>query len=311
MAGGGTHHVLAARELGRRLPQTLTNGTQHVASVRGHLNPAFCCAFDRTGERVATGSDDFNVKLWSSRTGVLQHVLRGHRGEITDLAISADNTQLASASNDGTIRLWRLRDGVPILSWEPRTSRWDIPTKSGLPTPSTLTRGRAAWLLCVGFTWVSPLDPADYEKPSSARLPPRWAPPSAGVDRHNVDGAAGPESRRRSDAAAARWTTRGTTRRWAAGWPFLFMGLDDARGTRRRQRAAAGLRSQVLASHRWSCEVTKRKYEPRLLQSCDRLLSAARRHGADLAREAARVRPASCSRPGCATTAELKGLVPR
>ena len=39
LASGGTHHVLAARELGRRLPPRAA--TQHVASVRGPLNPAF------------------------------------------------------------------------------------------------------------------------------------------------------------------------------------------------------------------------------------------------------------------------------
>jgi|MDSY01.1.fsa_nt_gb hypothetical protein len=47
-------------------------------------------------------------------SGLLQHTLRGHSGEITDLAIPPANTELISSSNDGTARVWSLRDGTPV-----------------------------------------------------------------------------------------------------------------------------------------------------------------------------------------------------
>ena len=52
--------------------------------------------------------------LSSAPSGLLQHTLRGHSGEITDLAIPPANTELISSSNDGTARVWSLRDGTPV-----------------------------------------------------------------------------------------------------------------------------------------------------------------------------------------------------
>ena len=84
-----------------------------LSSIIVHQTPVYCCTFDRTGRRVVTGSDDHQVKLWDSQTGYLQHTLRGHSAEITELAISPDNRYVVSASNDHTLRVWRLADGMP------------------------------------------------------------------------------------------------------------------------------------------------------------------------------------------------------
>lgn len=62
------------------------------------------------------------MKVWSASTGLLIRSLRGHGGDITDLAISYDNTILASgnigeyfsqlfvASNDNIIRIWNFHE---------------------------------------------------------------------------------------------------------------------------------------------------------------------------------------------------------
>ena len=83
-----------------------------MVSLTGHRAAVYCCTFDRTGRRLITGADDYNVKVWGVPCGLLQHCLRGHRGEITELAVSPDNAWLVSASNDGTARVWRLADGT-------------------------------------------------------------------------------------------------------------------------------------------------------------------------------------------------------
>jgi len=55
------------------------------------------------------------VKVWSAETGLLIRSLRGHNGDITDLAISNDNKFLASASNnDNLIRIWDFATLKPI-----------------------------------------------------------------------------------------------------------------------------------------------------------------------------------------------------
>ena len=249
---------------------------------------------------------------------MLQYVLRGHRGEITDLAISADNTQLASASNDGTIRLWRLRDGVPIAV-----------LGSGDEVINAVDFSRAAarpWLLCVAFSKVSLWDPSDYENfPLRLRLPPpRWPPPSAGIDTAHptYTGAAGWQGVPVATAAGmsdgpppplacgcgALDDTGNYAAVGAAGWPHLFMWpLHDARAHLgggdggAPQRDSAGLAPVELRGHK--AEVTTVAFSNR----GDRLLSGSR-DGTARVVLGGRLRSvrASCSRPRPAAAAEAE-----
>ncbi|XP_066555723.1 bromodomain and WD repeat-containing protein 3 isoform X2 [Amia ocellicauda] len=90
---------------------------QHMKMHRrtlGHLSAVYCVAFDRTGLRIFTGSDDCLVKIWSSFDGRLQSTLRGHSAEISDLAVNFENTLIAAGSCDKTIRVWCLRTCAPV-----------------------------------------------------------------------------------------------------------------------------------------------------------------------------------------------------
>ncbi|XP_036928040.1 bromodomain and WD repeat-containing protein 3 isoform X1 [Acanthopagrus latus] len=82
--------------------------------ILGHLSAVYCIAFDRTGLRIFTGSDDCLVKIWSSFDGRLHSTLRGHSAEITDLAVNYENTLIAAGSCDKTIRVWCLRTCAPV-----------------------------------------------------------------------------------------------------------------------------------------------------------------------------------------------------
>lgn len=63
------------------------------------------------GDRLASGSADGVVYVWSLRTGAAQHRLVGHRGAILALDADANSVCLATASLDETVRLWSLSDG--------------------------------------------------------------------------------------------------------------------------------------------------------------------------------------------------------
>ncbi|XP_046732894.1 bromodomain and WD repeat-containing protein 3 isoform X3 [Silurus meridionalis] len=82
--------------------------------ILGHLSAVYCIAFDRTGSRIFTGSDDALVKIWSSFDGRLHSTLRGHHAEISDLAVNMENTLIAAGSCDKTIRVWCLRTCAPV-----------------------------------------------------------------------------------------------------------------------------------------------------------------------------------------------------
>ncbi|KAK9915369.1 hypothetical protein WJX75_008121 [Coccomyxa subellipsoidea] len=98
-------------------PEQFTKQLHYQRTVRGHHFAVYCIAFDRSGRRIITGSDDRLVKIWSVETALLLLSCRGHEGEVTDLALSSDNGIVASSSNDTTIRCWDMTEGqlgVPV-----------------------------------------------------------------------------------------------------------------------------------------------------------------------------------------------------
>uniref|UniRef100_A0A672MNX6 Bromodomain and WD repeat domain containing 3 n=1 Tax=Sinocyclocheilus grahami TaxID=75366 RepID=A0A672MNX6_SINGR len=98
---------------------------QHMKMHRrilGHLSSVYCVAFDRTGWRIFTGSDDCLVKIWVTDDGRLLTTLRGHAAEISDMTVNFENTLLASASCDKVIRVWCLRTCAPVAVLQGHTA---------------------------------------------------------------------------------------------------------------------------------------------------------------------------------------------
>lgn len=88
---------------------------KHLWTISGHMmNPAYCSVFDRTGNFILTGADDYLVKIWDANRGQLVRTCKGHLGYISLIVVSPDNSLFASACTMGTIRVWRLRDGVCV-----------------------------------------------------------------------------------------------------------------------------------------------------------------------------------------------------
>ena len=119
----GAHGVARcgpARAIGARTSAELVVGSARLGLrgvLEGHTSAAFCVCFDPSGERCFTGADDHLVKVWDTRTCYALRTLRGHRNEITDLAVHASGSHLASASNDCTVRIWELgASGMPCIA---------------------------------------------------------------------------------------------------------------------------------------------------------------------------------------------------
>ena len=63
----------------------------------------------RTAKRLATGSDDKNIRLWDVASGQTLRTLQGgHTEPVRCLAFSPDGQTLASGSTDQTVRLWEV-----------------------------------------------------------------------------------------------------------------------------------------------------------------------------------------------------------
>uniref|UniRef100_A0A3B4A202 Bromodomain and WD repeat domain containing 3 n=1 Tax=Periophthalmus magnuspinnatus TaxID=409849 RepID=A0A3B4A202_9GOBI len=110
----GARQATGVARFGQAFPSSSYQHMKIHKRILGHLSSVYCIAFDRTGHRIFTGSDDCLVKIWATEDGRLLATLRGHSAEICDMTVNYENTLLASASCDKVIRVWCLRTCAPI-----------------------------------------------------------------------------------------------------------------------------------------------------------------------------------------------------
>ncbi|KAJ5893948.1 nuclear migration protein nudF [Penicillium taxi] len=79
--------------------------TYTLESHRAAIN---CVAFHPTHPSLASGSDDFTIKIWSWEYGEFEKTLKGHTRAITGLEFGGqkDRTLLASCGHDLMIKIW-------------------------------------------------------------------------------------------------------------------------------------------------------------------------------------------------------------
>jgi WD40 repeat protein len=84
-------------------------------------NPIYTVSFNNNETFVASGGDDWIVRIWHPYTGSLLQTLEGHTGPVSCVAFSPDGKMLASASDDHTIRLWDPFTGSLLQTLEGHT----------------------------------------------------------------------------------------------------------------------------------------------------------------------------------------------
>ncbi|KAJ2597814.1 hypothetical protein GGF39_002897, partial [Coemansia sp. RSA 1721] len=141
-----------------RMPLSAVGTFRRLVRCHGHKYPTYCVLFDRTGRRMITGSDDFLIKIWCTRTGYLIKTFKGHQGMVSDIALNVENTLLASASTDGTVRIWHLKTGEPraVLVANPQGRVKSITGVRFSPSPVPQIRFLAATCetgLCRLYRW--------------------------------------------------------------------------------------------------------------------------------------------------------------
>lgn len=93
-----------------------------IQTLDDHESCINCMALSKDTTVLATGSDDFTLRLWSTTTTPVEclSVLSGHTDYITDILIY-DN-YLVSASSDQTIRKWDMTMGTCMFICTGHTS---------------------------------------------------------------------------------------------------------------------------------------------------------------------------------------------
>ena len=67
-------------------------------------------AFDRAGDKLATGGWEKVVKIWDLKSGKELGGLAGHTHSISSVMFNTKGDQVVSASLDGTVRIWNIAD---------------------------------------------------------------------------------------------------------------------------------------------------------------------------------------------------------
>jgi len=95
-----------------------TRERKFVDVLSGHHGSVLSVSFSRDGERVVTGCEDGNVRLYSTGDWKMLHALTGHVGPVHWAEFSPDGTLIASAGQDKTMRIWSTEDGRLLQTLE-------------------------------------------------------------------------------------------------------------------------------------------------------------------------------------------------
>jgi platelet-activating factor acetylhydrolase IB subunit alpha len=73
-----------------------------------HRDPITCVAFHPVFSSLASGSEDYTIKIWDWELGELERTIKAHLKAVLDVDFGGPrgNTLLASCSSDLTIKLW-------------------------------------------------------------------------------------------------------------------------------------------------------------------------------------------------------------
>ena len=93
-------------ETGKQLPPLL-----------GHTGIIYHLSFDNQGKKIASGSEDRQIKIWDVERGQELFTVLGHTEPVFSTTFSPDDKQIASGTLSGKIQVWRTdrqQDSLPF-----------------------------------------------------------------------------------------------------------------------------------------------------------------------------------------------------
>ena len=83
-------------------------------------------AFSPDGKLLASGSEDYTIRLFDTGEGTPVHILNGDELDIVSVVFSPDGGVLASVSGDNTVRLWDTMTGAVLHTLQPGTGALSV-----------------------------------------------------------------------------------------------------------------------------------------------------------------------------------------
>lgn len=87
-----------------------------LLTMSGHSKPVRRIAYDSTGNRAVSASDDGTATIWNAKKGMPIWTLRHDGQKVNSAAFSRDGLRVVTASDDRTARVWDAETGVQVWS---------------------------------------------------------------------------------------------------------------------------------------------------------------------------------------------------
>ncbi len=84
-----------------------------IKTIDAHLAPVTAIKYSRDGGLLASGANDYTIKVWDS-TYKLFRIMEGHKGNINTLTFDNTRKYLLSGSEDRTIIMWEVSSGKQL-----------------------------------------------------------------------------------------------------------------------------------------------------------------------------------------------------
>src|SRR5262249_36759833 len=100
-----------------------------LLTLDGHQGEISCAAFSRDGAKIATGSQDRSVKIWTAASGQQLLTLTPRKGAVWALAFSSDGEKIAATTEEGTagsITIWNANTGQELGTINADTAHFSI-----------------------------------------------------------------------------------------------------------------------------------------------------------------------------------------
>lgn len=68
---------------------------------------AHVCEFDKSGNQVAVGCSDGEIKFVNVEKNEITSQLKAHEGSVSDLVFNQDNSTIYSVGGDGIVKTWK------------------------------------------------------------------------------------------------------------------------------------------------------------------------------------------------------------
>ena len=97
-----------------------------MQTLEGHEDRVRSVAWNPSGTRLVSGSQDGTLRIWDTATRKCVQTLEGHEGWVNSVAWNPSGTRIVSGSDDRTLRIWESRVDEALPVWRAADLRGQI-----------------------------------------------------------------------------------------------------------------------------------------------------------------------------------------